>query len=55
MHGAQLAAFVFLPVLLFGLIPILRSFWLALDDQQFRSPVLCYTDLFQRPPPFRKN
>jgi hypothetical protein len=55
-HGAALAGFVLLPVVLFGLVLVPRSLWPAADlDQIFAAPVLCRADLFQRPPPFGKS
>jgi hypothetical protein len=53
--GAQLVAFVLLPVLLFGLVMLPSFFWPAYDDQRFWSLILPRTDLFQRPPPFCKH
>jgi hypothetical protein len=55
-HISPMAAFVFLPIFLFGLILVPRSFWPSSDlGQQVpaRSP---YRRIrFQRPPPSCKN
>ncbi len=55
-HGPALAAFVLLPVLLFGLVLAPLSLWPAGDlEQRWVAPVLCRAHLFQRPPPSCKN
>lgn len=49
---APLAAFVLVPVLLFGLIIVPRSLWPSTDlEQRFALNVCCRSSLFQRPPP----
>jgi hypothetical protein len=55
-HAPVLSAFVLLPVVLFGLVVVPRSLWPAADlEQRFALPVLCRAQLFERPPPSRKN
>jgi hypothetical protein len=55
-HAPALSAFVLLPVVLFGLVLVPRSLWPAADlEQRFALPVLCRAQLFERPPPSRKN
>jgi len=55
-HGPVLAAFVLLPVVLFGLVTAPHSLWPTADgEQQWAVPVLCRPHLFQRPPPSCKN
>lgn len=50
--GSLLAAFVLIPVLLFGLVLVPCSLWPSRDlDQRFALAVCCRTNLFQRPPP----
>ena len=55
-HNPPLAAFVLLPVILFGLVLVPHSLWPSSDlDQRFSLAILCRTNLFQRPPPSCKN
>lgn len=55
-HSASLAAFVLLPVLLFGLVLVPISLWPAFDlDQHFVALPVCRANLFERPPPSGKN
>jgi hypothetical protein len=55
-HHAPFAPFVLLPLVLFGLVFIPRSLWFSsVLDQRLSPPVLCRTNLFQRPPPSRKR
>lgn len=52
-QGAVLAAFVLLPVFLFGLLPAPRPLWPPADpERRSAGTVLCRAGLFQRPPPF---
>ena len=51
-HAPALAAFVLLPVVLFGLILVPRSLWPCCDlEQALALEVRTPTTLFQRPPP----
>ena len=55
-HGPAVAAFVLLPVVLFGLVVVPRSLFPAADlDQRFALPILTRADRFQRPPPALEN
>lgn len=55
-HAPALSAIVLLPVVLFGLVMVPQSLWPAADfEQRTAVPVLCHAQLFQRPPPSRKN
>jgi hypothetical protein len=55
-HAPVLSAMVLLPVMLFGLVLVPRSLWPAADfEQRSAVPVLCRAQLFERPPPSRKN
>jgi hypothetical protein len=55
-HAPIPPAVVLLPVVLFGLVAVPRSLWPAADlEQRVAGPVLCRAQLFQRPPPSRKN
>ena len=51
--AAALAAFILLPVALFGLVLTPRSLWPVADPApHFALPVFWLAELFQRPPPF---
>lgn len=52
-HGVNTAWFVFLPVLLFGLVSVPRSLWLPAETTlAIRRRLTDRPSLFQRPPPF---
>jgi len=49
---ALVAAFVLLPVVLFGIVAVPRSLWPALDlEAAFTAPIPVRARLFERPPP----
>lgn len=55
-HAPAMVAIILLPVVLFGLVVVPRSLWPAADcEPRLAVPLLSRAQLFQRPPPFRKN
>jgi hypothetical protein len=55
-HAPVLSAIILLPVVLFGFVVAPQSLWPAADfEQHLAVPMLCRAQLFQRPPPSRKN